>query len=273
MNKSKGGFLNPEKKNSPMDEFFDNSNDIMTLDINEIKMNPYQPRKIFDEDSLLDLSNSIKHSGLIQPIIVRISEDNSYTLVAGERRLRACKMADMHTIRAIITKEDPLEVSIIENLQRENLKPVEEAEALAQMIKNYNYTQKNLAIAIGKKESTISEILSINRIPDHLKEKVRRAELSKRVLIEVAKQETSEKMGLLIDKILNDSLTREQVRELTRKKDHKSGNKDLNEKLKKGISSLKKDLAKIQKNEYLSLQEDLEGLIKELCKTRDKFNN
>lgn len=271
MNKHKGSFLknSQNKKNGALDALFDTTDDILTLDVKEIKPNPYQPRKIFDEDSLNDLSNSIKHSGLIQPIIVR-KEDNEYVLVAGERRLKACALAGLHTIKAIITKEDPIEVSLIENLQRENLKPIEEAEALSKMISEYNYTQEKLAEVVGKKKSTISEILSINKIPEDIRNNVRRAELSKRILIEIAKLENREAMLSLIDKILNSDLSSDQVRKITR---HKMDALDLETKQIKILDKIKgfsKFLNNVSESDFLK---DKDELIQKLFEVRDKIDD
>lgn len=271
MNKHKGSFLkdSQNKKNGALDALFDTTDDILTLDIKDIKPNPYQPRKIFDEDSLNDLSNSIKHSGLIQPIIVR-KDDNEYVLVAGERRLKACALAGLHTIKAIITKEDPIEVSLIENLQRENLKPIEEAEALSKMISEYNYTQEKLAEVVGKKKSTISEILSINKIPEDIRNNVRRAELSKRILIEIAKLENREAMLSLIDKILNSDLSSDQVRKITR---HKLDASDLETKQIKILDKVKgfsKFLNNVSESDFLK---DKDELIQKLFEVRNKIDD
>jgi len=271
MSGKKGSFLNSSqsKNNGAMDAFFDTTNDIMTLDIEEIKANPYQPRKIFDEDSLNDLSNSIKHSGLIQPIIVRKDKED-YILVAGERRLRACKLAGLHTIKAIITKEDPIEVSMIENLQRENLKPVEEAEALNRMIKEYNYTQEKLAEVVGKKKSTISEILSINKIPEDIRDEVRRAELSKRILVEIAKQDSREKMQELIKAILNSELTSDQVRNITRQKNKTDETEKKKIKVLDKVKGFSKFLYKISEYDFI---DDKEEILQELLDIKTKIND
>jgi ParB family chromosome partitioning protein len=111
-----------------------------------IAPNPHQPRKYFDEVALQELSDSIKQTGVIQPIVIR-KEGQQVVLVAGERRLRAAKMAGLSKIPCILTKGNPIEIALIENLQRENLNPIEESEALHQMIEQYNYTQQDLAHA------------------------------------------------------------------------------------------------------------------------------
>ncbi|MBT4484297.1 MAG: ParB/RepB/Spo0J family partition protein, partial [Candidatus Latescibacteria bacterium] len=120
-------------------------------------------------------------------------------------------------IPAILTEGNPIEISLIENLQRENLKPVEEAEALNKMIKEFSYSQEQLAHVIGKARSTVTEILSLNRLPDSVKDECRRADISRRVLIEVSKQKTPEEMTALFEKVKTDNLTSESVRKISRK--------------------------------------------------------
>jgi ParB family chromosome partitioning protein len=180
--------------------------------------NPNQPRKYFDEIALQELCDSIKQTGIIQPIIIR-KDGEKIILVAGERRLRAAKMAGLLKIPCILTKGNPIEISLIENLQRENLNPIEESEALNQMIEHYNYTQQDLAHVIGKGRSTITETLSLNRLPPKIKDECRRADnVSRRVLVEVAKQDSHPEMINLFAQIKNNNLSSDDVRKITRKK-------------------------------------------------------
>ena len=168
------------------------------VDVDLILPNPDQPRKFFDEQALNELATSIKKKGVLQPVIIRKADDGQIFLVAGERRLKAAKIAGLENIPAIITKGNPAEIALIENLQREDLKPIEEAEALGRMIEEHGYTQEKLVQVLGKAKSTISEIVSLNRLPDSIKEEVRRAELfPRRLLVEIAKQDTQEKMVTL----------------------------------------------------------------------------
>ncbi|MFA5261456.1 MAG: ParB/RepB/Spo0J family partition protein [Candidatus Omnitrophota bacterium] len=190
---------------------------VYEIEIDRILPNPYQPRKYFDETALAELAISIKANGVIQPIVIRQGKDNQLFLVAGERRLKASQMAGLETIPAILTEGNPIEISLIENLQRENLKPVEEAEALEKMIAEFKYTQKDVARVIGKARSTVAEILSLNRLPEEIKDECRRADVSRRILIEVAKQKTPEEMENLYERIKTGNLTSEKVRKITRK--------------------------------------------------------
>jgi ParB family chromosome partitioning protein len=182
-----------------------------------VRPNPYQPRQHFDPEKLAELSQSIRRQGVLQPIVVRRDEAGKIFLVAGERRLRAAKMAGLDKIPAIITKGHPAEIALIENLQREDLSPLEEAEALARMAAEFHYTQEQLAALLGKAKSTISEALSLNRLPEAVKDEVRRAELyPRRLLVEIAKQEDPEAMISLFQQIQAQGLKSDAVRQITR---------------------------------------------------------
>jgi ParB family chromosome partitioning protein len=195
--------------------------------------NPNQPRKYFDEIALQELSDSIKQTGVIQPIIIR-KENEKVILVAGERRLRASKMAGLAKIPCILTKGNPIEIALIENLQRENLNPIEESDALSQMIEQYNYTQQDLAHVIGKGRSTITETLSLKRLPSKIKDECRRADsISRRVLVEVAKQENETDMLNLFTHIKKNNLSSDDVRKITRKKKSSQPKADILETLSK----------------------------------------
>ncbi len=138
--------------------------EIKYIPIDSIKPNPYQPRKDFNKKALEELSQSIKTYGVIQPISVRKLQDNSYELVAGERRLRASELANLKEIPAIIVdyrdKESAM-IALIENLQREDLNFIEEAEGYRNLIEDHGFTQQELAEKIGKSQSTIANKLMI----------------------------------------------------------------------------------------------------------------
>jgi len=188
------------------------------IPIEDISPDPNQPRKYFDQNALEELAQSIKQKGVLQPIIVRVDDEEKFHLVAGERRYRAAKMASLMEIPAILTKGNPMEIALIENLQRDDLKPVEEAEALGRMIEEYNYKQEELALIIGKAKSTISEILSLNRLTKTIKDEIRSSNLySRKLLVEIAKQETPEKMEALFSRVKSEDIKSHQVRDITRK--------------------------------------------------------
>lgn len=190
------------------------------VQVNTILPNPDQPRKYFDPEKLSELSESVRQKGVLQPILIRRTEDGQIYLVAGERRLRAAKMAGIEKIPTILTKGNPAEIALIENLQRENLPSVDEAEALAKMINDYGYTQEQLASVVGKGRTTITETLSLNKLPEEVREECRRADIyPRRLLVEIAKQDTTEKMTALFSKVKEDGLKSDQVRSLTRKRE------------------------------------------------------
>ena len=142
-------------------------NNSIEIQLSEIRSNPYQPRKNFDEAALKELSDSIKEHGVFQPIIVKKSI-KGYEIIAGERRVRASKMAGRTTIPAIIrafTDEQMMEIGLLENLQREDLSAIEEAEAYESMIKSLDLTQEELARKVGKSRSHITNILGLLRLP------------------------------------------------------------------------------------------------------------
>ncbi len=189
------------------------------VDITDIHPDPDQPRKYFDPEPLAELSESIKQKGVLQPVIIRKNEDGNIYLVAGERRFRAAKMAGLERIPCIMTKGNPMEIALIENLQRENLRPIEEAEALGRMVEEYEYTHEQLALVIGKSRSTITETLSLNKLPEPIKEECRRADnYPRRLLIEVAKQKNTEAMMDLFNQIKEGNLKSAEVRQIARKR-------------------------------------------------------
>ncbi|MBQ6493558.1 MAG: ParB/RepB/Spo0J family partition protein [Erysipelotrichaceae bacterium] len=150
------------------------------LPIRQIRPNPYQPRKEFDEEGLKELSESIKENGVFQPILVRKSLQG-YELVAGERRLRASKMAGKKTIPAIIVDFDDrqmMEISLLENIQRKDLTPIEEATAYDQLIRKLGYTQEELARRLGKSRANVTNMLRLLNLPSEVKKYVDKGQLS-----------------------------------------------------------------------------------------------
>ena len=146
---------------------------IMEIDVSSIKPNPNQPRKTFDPDALMDLSSSIKAQGVLQPILVEEIADNVYVIVAGERRFRAAKLAGLRKIPCIVRSFSDLqrmEISLIENIQRENLNPVEEARALSYLLTQAGIKQEELAQRVGKGRSTITNSLRLLNLPEKMLE-------------------------------------------------------------------------------------------------------
>lgn len=158
----------------------DGQREYFQCDINLIQPNRYQPRRRFSEDELTELCDSIKAQGIIQPLLVR-KHDSGYELVAGERRLRAAKKAGLRKVPVIIksvTDEKLLEISIVENIQREDLNPIEKAEAYHLLISEFNITQDRAALQVGQSRSAIANFLRLRQLPDQIKESIINGTLS-----------------------------------------------------------------------------------------------
>lgn len=154
-------------------DIIDDENIILTLNINDVEPNPKQPRKMFDDAKLKELSESIKSNGLLQPIIVmkKNNNDGKYIIIAGERRFRASKLAGMETIKAIVVnieEKDILKNALIENIQRENLNPVEEANGYRRIIEDFGYTHEQLAKEVGKSRVHITNLLRVLNLPSEI---------------------------------------------------------------------------------------------------------
>ncbi len=156
---------------------------VFQIPIHLIQPNPSQPRRVFDENMLNELAESIKQYGIMQPINIRKIMPNVYELVAGERRLRAAKILDMETIPSIIvnvTEKDSAVLALIENLQRENLNYMEEAKGYAHLIDDYNLKQQDLADQLGKGQSTIANKLRLLTLSSHVQDELLNSQLSER---------------------------------------------------------------------------------------------
>ena len=153
---------------------------ITNLPLHKIKANKYQPREEFEIESLKQLATSIKEKGFIQPVIVRLQQ-GEYELIAGERRFRAAKMLDLKEIPVIVKDAsdlDSLELSIIENIQREDLNPIDQAKAYKRLLDEFNMTQEAVADTIGKERATIANILRMLKLPQKIQEYVSRGTIS-----------------------------------------------------------------------------------------------
>ncbi|MBN1900559.1 ParB/RepB/Spo0J family partition protein [Candidatus Sumerlaeota bacterium] len=168
--------LFPEYENSISDE----SGSLIALPVDSIGKNPFQPRRFFDDEKLSEMASSIKERGLLQPILVR-STPNGYQLVAGERRLRASKLAGLTEIPSIIVQSDDtqtLELALIENLQRENLNPIEEARGYDELSSKFGFTQEEISLRVGKDRSTVANSLRLLKLPNTIREDLEVGRLS-----------------------------------------------------------------------------------------------
>jgi len=193
-------------------------NEIIEINLNEIRSNPYQPRKIFDEESLQELAASIKEHGIVQPIIVKKSI-KGYELVAGERRTKAAKIAGLDKIPAIVkdfNDEEMMEIALIENIQRENLNPIEEAMAYDSILKTSNMTQDELAKKFGKSRTYITNSLGLLRLPDTTKKYVEDSKISASHARALSKLDDNEQIDRLAKKVVNEGLNVRAIENITR---------------------------------------------------------
>ena len=167
------------KKSAPVE--IDAENRIWNISIDKLVPGVYQPRKNFDKESLAELSNSIKENGIIQPITVRKRKEGGYEIIAGERRWRAAQAAGLHEIPAIIknmTDREALQVALIENIQREDLNPIEEAESYQRLIEEFSLSQQEAADKVGKERSTVANALRLLALPFEIREMLSKKQLS-----------------------------------------------------------------------------------------------
>ena len=170
---------------------------LASLPLSSIRPNPRQPRRHFDPAALAGLAESIRTRGLLQPIVVARYGDG-YSLMAGERRWRAAQLAGLEAIPALIRDDDPLEIAMIENLQREDLTPLEEAEGLGQLVDRFAYTHEALAEMLGKSRPYVSNTLALRRLPEEIKaECYANPSVSREILIQVAREQSRERQALL----------------------------------------------------------------------------
>jgi ParB family chromosome partitioning protein len=184
------------------------------IDIDRIEPNPHQPRKNFGD--LSEMVASIKEKGVLEPILVRAIDGGRFEIIAGERRYQASKLAGLRHVPSIevdVDNRGMLEISLIENLQRKDLTPFEEAAAIQRLCDQFRYTHEEIARKLGKSRTVITEALSLNRMPEAVQERCRQADIeSKSMLLQIVRQETEDAMHQLVDRITGDGITREQAR-------------------------------------------------------------
>lgn len=189
---------------------------VQEIELSEIRANPYQPRKHFDEDALNELADSIKQSGVFQPVILRQSTIKGYELIAGERRVRASRIAGKATIPAIVRdldEEQMIEIAVVENLQREDLSPLEEAEAYNILMDKLDLTQAEVAERIGKSRPYIANYLRLLGLPEEVKELVGK-ELSMGQARTILGLKDKSKMTEVAKQVVKEGLTVRQLEEL-----------------------------------------------------------
>ncbi|MGO9951811.1 MAG: ParB/RepB/Spo0J family partition protein [Dissulfurispiraceae bacterium] len=159
----------------------DRGGDVIEIDIGKIVPNEHQPRKVFKDDTLRELAASIKEKGVLQPIIVTRLDDGTFRLIAGERRWRASKQAELKKIPALVknvSSQDAIEIALIENIQREELNAIETADAFQSLMKDFNLSQEALAERVGKDRATVANYLRILKLPGEIKALINNGRLS-----------------------------------------------------------------------------------------------
>lgn len=205
-------------------EAAESESELREISLARIKVNPYQPRVYFDPEKLQELAESIKEHGLVQAIVVS-PQGQDYILVAGERRFRAAQIAGLITIPAVVrefTQSTMLEVALIENIQREDLNPLEEASAYRRLIDEFNFTQETLAKRVGKSRSAIANTLRLLSLPDVIKEALIKGELTAgqaRPLLGIANTDVQMEIARMI---IDQGLTAREAEKLTARLSEKS---------------------------------------------------
>jgi ParB family transcriptional regulator, chromosome partitioning protein len=193
--------------------------EIVNIKLTELRNNPYQPRKIFEEKALNELADSIRENGVFQPIIVKKSI-KGYEIIAGERRVKASSIVGLETIPAIVrdfSDEQMMQIALLENLQRENLNAIEEAEAYKAIIEALNITQEELGKKMGKSRSHITNMLGLLRLPSSVQDRVLHGHLSMGHARVLSKLNDIEQIEKLADRIIKNDLSVRRLEEITSK--------------------------------------------------------
>lgn len=230
--------------------------EVVEIPIEKLRVNPYQPRKTFNEESLRELAESIKEHGVIQPIIVKKSFKD-YEIVAGERRFRASKIAGKTTIPCIVrdfTDEQMMEIAVLENLQREDLNAIEEASAYANLMEKLGLTQEQLSKKVGKSRSYITNMLGLLTLPEEVKDLVKMGKLSSSHARTLSKLEDKEKISTLAHKVVEEGLNVRDLEETTKEKEYVKKVKQHHEK----------------NREYEVLEQDLENFLGTKVRIKNK---
>lgn len=201
--------------------------EIVEVNISELRSNPYQPRKVFEEGALQELADSIKEHGVFQPIIIKRSI-KGYEIIAGERRVKASKLAGFETVPAIIrdfNDQEMMEIALLENLQREDLNPIEEAIAYQKIMESRGLNHEQLAKRIGKSRSYVTNMVGLMNLPDSVKELVIARKIPTTHARALSKVKDPEKVEALADRIVNEGLTSAAIEEMTQDKSFEKRNK------------------------------------------------
>jgi ParB family chromosome partitioning protein len=221
-------FSNESLYTNPLDSLDEISHnakkeDIVEIDLNELRSNPYQPRRTFDQEKLQELADSIKEFGVVEPIIVKKSI-HGYEIVAGERRCKAARIAGLETVPAVIKEfsdEDMMQIALLENIQREDLTAIEEAEAYANLVGKLGISQEELARRVGKSRSYVTNMIGLLNLPQEVKEFILNGYLSMGHARVLSKIEDEEKVIELAQKVINEQLSVRDLESIASNPDYK----------------------------------------------------
>jgi ParB family transcriptional regulator, chromosome partitioning protein len=197
----------------------DDTAQVRQIPLAQITFNPYQPRRLDDEAALNELVESVKQYGILQPVLVRPLGPEQYELIAGERRCLAAERAGLETVPALIKEMDDktqAEVALIENLQREDLSPVETALAFRTLLKEFHLTQEDLAKRVGKSRSTITHALRLLQLSDTILDSLNRNEIQEGHALALLHMEDEELRELLFQEVIEEKLTQKEIRQRVR---------------------------------------------------------
>lgn len=235
--------------------------EVDTIDINRIEPNKNQPRKSFDEDAIHELAESIKQKGIIQPLVVQKSEKNLYTIIAGERRWRAAKIAGLKKIPVVVknySNQEIMEIALIENIQREDLNPIEEAKAYQRLIKDYRLKQDEVAEKVSKSRAAITNSLRLLKLDERVQDMVIEGKISSGHARTIITIEDKDKQYMIAQKIFDEKLS---VRDV--------------EKLMKALEAPEKPEKKAPKNDfvYRDLEQKMKAIMGTQVVIKNKNNN
>ena len=252
----------------------DNATKVIYIDINQIKPNENQPRKHFNEEKIQELASSIIEHGIIQPLVLRKIDEKRYEIVAGERRWRAARVAGLEKVPSIIrdfTDEENMIIAIIENMQREDLNSIEEAEGLRQMIETYGFTQEEVSKSVSKSRPYITNALRLLKLPENIQEKLANGQISSghgRALLAAKDKAYQEK---LCNRIINEGLSVRKTEELA---NHFKSNKAVKTKETKDVNILQfeRDLKEIYVTKISITNKCKKGVLKIEYYGEDELN-
>jgi len=220
------GALIPSRPNEGAPTSVPRGDGLAFVAISQITPNPYQPRKTFNEASIEELARSVREHGIVQPLVVTRTADNKYRLVAGERRFRAAQKAGLDRVPVVIKETmadtDVLQVALIENIQREDLNPIEEAYAYHQLHEEFGLTQEEISKRVGKERSTVANFLRLIRLPDPVKKLLAAGQLSMGHARAILAVESAKKQELLAERVVKRNLNVRQTEMLAAERSPKA---------------------------------------------------